>query len=729
MATNKPANVSSKIWAALGDVETPTDAKMETGWVAEVPKAQVENWVQNRQDAFNAHVNERGIAEWDATTDYIANKSYVQDSSGTVYRAVQNTGPTTVVQNPTTDGTNTYWTVAFAGGSLDVYTKGQADARFVKNLDLPGASAIPSRLDELEQFSEDLTDTTNMSKGAAQVGRAVVSVASIVDMLGAKQDVSQTVIVGAYHPGQFALANFGEALGGGAFRWAPAVPRTGHNGGTIISPTVPWGGSQSSLADFLAGEGELEPSGLGCWIRVCDEIRAVDFGVVNDRDVDSSPAFGAALRYAAKINSELVLPDFIFGVHSTVVIDGAETLFSTVKMRGSFCSSATALGYIPDRCGTVIYTKGNCAIEMWFNDFRNENYAIRGVGFCDQSFYPPGSANSGAPAIRLMKGTLTGENIRYITGNVIEDVAFVGFGNAINMVGVVPASVEHSVDKNYIGPTTFNRVNATSCGSAVLLTDCTMNHFWWNNSTLFGLTGYGVQVIKTPEGSGGNVCVTYNNMVFEAMLGMINTAGANLPGVGVGIRNKLVLNSCNHEYCGAFGPGGEYGIYSGNPLGYTGYTDVYINGIWTKELGFGESTLPMIDAGGQIFATTDATVAASSDGIIRTPNTINSYRKTVNYADGESKATLITLGGAGGFVVELDIEIADGALGFQRAIVRGQIGVSGVVNIVGTVEPSVTVSVTVPAAAGHISVSVANASGFPFSVKLSATSPSGIEMF
>src|SRR5690606_37509505 len=95
------------------DVETPTDAKIETGWQAEVPKAQIENWVQNRQDVFNAHVNERGIAEWDATTDYIANKSYVQGSNGVIYKAVQNTGPSTVVQDPTTDISKTYWDIAF----------------------------------------------------------------------------------------------------------------------------------------------------------------------------------------------------------------------------------------------------------------------------------------------------------------------------------------------------------------------------------------------------------------------------------------------------------------------------------------------------------------------------------------------------------------------------------------------------------------------------------------
>lgn len=131
MAVTKPSHLSSKMWANTGSLETPDDVKIDSGWVAEVPKSQVENWVQNRQDRAIGHINERGIAEWDASTDYLAGKSYVQDSSGTVYRAVQNTGPSTAPQNPATDIANTYWTVAFSAGELDTYTKAQADERFL----------------------------------------------------------------------------------------------------------------------------------------------------------------------------------------------------------------------------------------------------------------------------------------------------------------------------------------------------------------------------------------------------------------------------------------------------------------------------------------------------------------------------------------------------------------------------------------------------------------------
>lgn len=114
MAVTKPSHLSSKMWANTGSLETPDDVKIDSGWVAEVPKSQVENWVQNRQDKAIGHINERGLAEWDSSTDYIASKSYVQGSDGNVYVSVQNSGPSNIPQNPVTDLSGTYWKVAFA---------------------------------------------------------------------------------------------------------------------------------------------------------------------------------------------------------------------------------------------------------------------------------------------------------------------------------------------------------------------------------------------------------------------------------------------------------------------------------------------------------------------------------------------------------------------------------------------------------------------------------------
>ena len=103
------------VWASGGAVVAPNDAKKQLGWVAEAPPFQYDNWLQNRQDQMLAHINQRGIPQWDALTEYEAGGlSYVQGSDGKVYKSVAASGPSSVAQNPTTDVTDTYWTIAFA---------------------------------------------------------------------------------------------------------------------------------------------------------------------------------------------------------------------------------------------------------------------------------------------------------------------------------------------------------------------------------------------------------------------------------------------------------------------------------------------------------------------------------------------------------------------------------------------------------------------------------------
>lgn len=59
----------------------------------------------------------------------------------------------------------------------------------------------------------------------------------------------------------------GTSFGGGQFYWDASKPKYQHNGITIFSPTVPWDGSYAGLAAFLAGTGETDSGGFGCWIR------------------------------------------------------------------------------------------------------------------------------------------------------------------------------------------------------------------------------------------------------------------------------------------------------------------------------------------------------------------------------------------------------------------------------------------------------------------------------
>lgn len=151
MAFSKP-NVNT-IWAETGEVIEPAVAKVAQGWIEEIPDFEFENWLQNRQDQFNAHVNQFGIPVWDSTTEYIENKSYVQGSDGEIYRAKT----THINSNPTNSSTN--WTKAFDNFD-ESYSKVEADGRFAAktaNLsDLTNAATARSNLSVYSKTESDV---------------------------------------------------------------------------------------------------------------------------------------------------------------------------------------------------------------------------------------------------------------------------------------------------------------------------------------------------------------------------------------------------------------------------------------------------------------------------------------------------------------------------------------------------------------------------------------------
>lgn len=50
------------------------------------------------------------------------------------------------------------------------------------------------------------------------------------------------------------------------FRWNADMAKSMHNGGTVISPTVPRGTLPGSLPDFISKAGETDTLGFGCWV-------------------------------------------------------------------------------------------------------------------------------------------------------------------------------------------------------------------------------------------------------------------------------------------------------------------------------------------------------------------------------------------------------------------------------------------------------------------------------
>ena len=148
------------VWASGGAIVAPNDTKKQQGWVAEAPPFQYDNWLQNRQDQMLAHINQRGICAWDGSTNYEAGGlSYTQGSDGKIYKSVAASGPTTTVQDPTTDVMDVYWTVAFADVGAFL-TQAAGDVRYT-------------------QRTNNLSDLTNTATARANLGVSAAVVAGI----------------------------------------------------------------------------------------------------------------------------------------------------------------------------------------------------------------------------------------------------------------------------------------------------------------------------------------------------------------------------------------------------------------------------------------------------------------------------------------------------------------------------------------------------------------------
>ncbi|MCU9521142.1 hypothetical protein OE325_05530 [Pseudomonas aeruginosa] len=559
-----------------------------------------------------------------------------------------------------------------------------------------------------QSLRQEIT-STSPSEGSSIIGNSTVSVSSVADIKNQTKRADLKLSLSSYHP-------LGKS-GGGTFIWSPSTPKSNHDGGTIFSPTVPWDGSQSTLSDYLDGEGETDPSGSGCWLRIFDEVKLEYFGGLISETIDSSASFLATIKYCLSNNKELNLPDGVVRLNSPAVINGSTTLFSSVKIRGTFKTSGVSAGYVVSRVGSLIYTDGNSALDISFNDFRNENFDIRGVAFVDTSFYPAGTPVNPNPSIVIRKGNPDASSNRYITGNVLEDVAFVSYQDAVKTIGVATGLPTY----NYVGPTSLNRVYFYKCGTAMHLQDCTYNHLFLNECLLFDLSSQAIFLTKTVSGTGGNVDVTFSNCVFESIWGIMNTANGLTSSTK---RNTAVFNSCNREFCGLYGPTGGGGNFAGSPLGYVGHTDVMINGNWERGQAFGETALPAIDSGAVIFASRYVDVLMNG-GQVGSPEYVNVV--DVSGTIPASGSLTKTFNVSGSFVLNADVAYDDGFGGHQNVVAYGNPTGSKARDVTGTII-SAGLSATYgdgPSGAAF-TVTFNNGTASPINVKIRVTNKAGL---
>lgn len=97
--TAKPSTSDglNRIWASSAvdpddvvDPDTILGGKVDTGWVEEFPPFQYMNWIQRYTTQHLTHVNEFGVGQWDAVTDYPISGVVISTVDGLMYRSIVN---------------------------------------------------------------------------------------------------------------------------------------------------------------------------------------------------------------------------------------------------------------------------------------------------------------------------------------------------------------------------------------------------------------------------------------------------------------------------------------------------------------------------------------------------------------------------------------------------------------------------------------------------------------
>jgi hypothetical protein len=201
---------------------------------------------------------------------------YTLDASGRVAGDIKYTGVATVVVKDVNGATV----------RTDDNVKNPLDLGAAADQDYNGSATIGQRLDNLDFDSvEDLV---------------AVTISQIVD--------GDTVMVASFYGGWAATAI--GPCGGGKFVWDANYPKSNHNGGTVISPTVPW---TSTMANYLTGVGETDSGGNGCFRRVIvdDHINVKWFGAKGDGDAGTDDV--QAINEAIKFMNTLTLGGTVTG--------------------------------------------------------------------------------------------------------------------------------------------------------------------------------------------------------------------------------------------------------------------------------------------------------------------------------------------------------------------------------------------------------------------------------
>jgi len=119
---------------------------------------------------------------------------------------------------------------------------------------------------------------------------------------------------------------YDEIKGNGVFYWNSTLEKSNHNGGTIISPTVPEYSEQNSLFDYLEGVGETDLNGVGCFVRTIND-NFVDVSWFGGGTIGLVKAWSVSKYIKLERNEEYYIPSGIYfnSTEEDVYIEGNDS--------------------------------------------------------------------------------------------------------------------------------------------------------------------------------------------------------------------------------------------------------------------------------------------------------------------------------------------------------------------------------------------------------------------
>ncbi|WP_379933136.1 hypothetical protein ACFC2F_23210 [Enterobacter sichuanensis] len=120
----------------------------------------------------------------------------------------------------------------------------------------------------------------------------------------------------------------GSNIGGGEFYYDTTVPKSNHDGGIYISPTVPY---SNNLSEYVLASGEIDSEGVGCWVRNIDNFTHLTtdmFGMRTDGSAHAD-AFQKLSDACSKHSKHILVTDCKVNIEKSVNINnflGSTTL-------------------------------------------------------------------------------------------------------------------------------------------------------------------------------------------------------------------------------------------------------------------------------------------------------------------------------------------------------------------------------------------------------------------